>query len=173
MYNRNKMKIFTLILLILSISISYSQTAEYGKLTKKSEYKMYITKHGDTLKAGENLTIGIPTSDLGFTYISQGGQRVSNTLADKKVIIDKLKTYGTKKNGYKIYAQFKGYGLIPVLIDYDTALEVGEIKNHNKKITKEEAIAKLKEAKELLDLEVISQTDYDKLKSELTPLILN
>jgi len=87
--------------------------------------------------------------------------------------VDKLKTYGTKKSGYKLYAHFKGYGLIPVLIDYDTALEVGEIKNPNKKLTKEEAIAKLKEAKELLELGIITQEDYDKLKSEMTPIILN
>ncbi|SHJ25332.1 hypothetical protein SAMN04488096_1212 [Mesonia phycicola] len=166
------MRIFTFIL-IFSFSIGYSQTAEYGKLTKKSEYKIYLTKIGDTLKVGDTLTIGIPTSDLGFTYISQGGQRVSNTLADKKVIVDKLKTYGTEKNGYKVYAHFKGYGLIPVLIDYDTALELGEIKNPNRKLTKEEAISKLKEAKELLELGVITQADYDKLKSEMTPLILN
>ena len=165
------MRIFTL-LLIFCFSISYSQTAEYGKLTKKSEYKNYVTKIGDTLKVGDTLTIGIPTSDLGFIYISQGGQRVSNTLADKKVIVDKLKTNG-KKNGYKMYAHFKGYGLLPVLIDYDTALELGEIKNLNKILTKGEAIAKLKEAKELLELGVITQADYDKLKSEMTPLILN
>ncbi|UKM64748.1 hypothetical protein GSB9_01305 [Flavobacteriaceae bacterium GSB9] len=166
------MKILIL-LLIFSISITYSQTAEYGKLTHKSEYEIYLTKTGDTLKVGDTLTIGIPLSDLGFTYISQGGQRVSNTLSDKKVVVDKLKTYGTKKSGYKIYAQFKGYGLLPVLIDYDTALELGEIKNPKIKLTKEQAIAKLKEAKELLDLGVIPQAEYDKLKSELTPLILN
>ncbi|GGW28626.1 hypothetical protein [Arenibacter certesii] len=165
------MKILNLLIFFI-FSITYSQTAEYGKLTDKSEYEIYLTKTGDTLKVGDTLTIGIPTSDLGFTYISQGGQRVSNTLSDKKVIVDKLKTYGTKKSGYKMYAHFKGYGLIPVLIDYDTALELGEIKNPKIKLNKEQAISKLKEAKELLDLGVITQADYDKLKSELTPLIL-
>ncbi len=165
------MKILTLFI-FFSITITYSQTAEYGKLTSKSDYEIYLTKTGDTLKVGDTLTIGIPTSDLGFTFISQGGQRVSNTLSDKKVIVDKLKTYGTKKSGYKMYAHFKGYGLIPVLIDYDSALELGEIKNSKIKLTKEQAISKLKEAKELLDLEVITQEDYDILKSELTLLIL-
>ncbi|OAD92213.1 hypothetical protein A7A78_08970 [Aequorivita soesokkakensis] len=166
------MRILTF-LLIFSTSLGYSQTAEYGKLTKKSEYKIYLTRTGDTLKVGDTLTVGIPTSDLGFTYISQGGQRVSNTLSDKKVIVDKLKTYGNKSSGYKLYAHFKGYGLLPVLIDYDIALELGEIKNTNIKITREQAIAKLKEAKELLDLEVITLAEYEKLKTELTPLIMN
>ena len=39
-------------------------------------------------------------------------------------------------------------------------------------MTKEKAIAKLKELKELLDLEVITQKDYDKEKAILSPIIL-
>lgn len=166
------MKILTLIL-IMSFSINFAQTAEYGKLIKKSSYKIYITKNNDSLKIGDTLTIGIPTSDLGFTYISQGGQRVSNMLSEKKVIINKLKTYGNKTNGFKLYAHFKGYGLIPVLIDYETAFELGEIKNSNAKLTRKQAIEKLKELKELLDLGIINNEEYEKLKSELKPIIMN
>ena len=40
-------------------------------------------------------------------------------------------------------------------------------------MTREEAIAKLREAKELLDLEMMSQEDYDALKKELSPIIMN
>ncbi|MGP1992743.1 hypothetical protein D9V96_012750 [Zobellia laminariae] len=166
------MKKLTLFLFFI-VSITYSQTAEFGNLTKKSEYQIYITKTGFKVNVGDTLTLGIPTSDLGFTYISQNGQRVSSTLAGKQIVIDKLKTYGSKKNGYKVYAHFKGYGLLPVLIDYETALELGEIKNPDKNITKEQAITQLKEAKELLDLEVITQKKYDELKSKLAPIIIN
>lgn len=167
-----KMKLLIAIL-ILNFSISYSQISEYGKLEKRDSYDMYVTKLGDTLKIGDTLMIGIPTSDLGFTYISQGGQRVANRLANKKIIIDKLKTYGKSRNGFKMYVQFKGYGLIPVLIDYETALEVGEIINPNKKLTREEAISKLEEAKKLLNLELITQSEYDKLKRKLAPIIMD
>ena len=45
--------------------------------------------------------------------------------------------------------------------------------NKTSAITKEEAIAKLKELKELLELEVITQEDYDKEKAILTPIILD
>ncbi len=38
-------------------------------------------------------------------------------------------------------------------------------------MTRAEAIAKLKEAKERLDLEMMTQEEYDKLKKELTPII--
>ncbi len=163
---------FTLILLLI-FSICFSQKAEYNKLDKKASFKEYYTKNGDVLKIGDTLTIGIPTSDLGFTYISQGGQRVSNTLSNKSIIINKLKTYGAKGNGYKMYVHFKGYGLIPVLIDYDTAFDLGEIKNPKAKLTREQAIAKLKEAKDLLDLGIISEEEYKKIKTSLTSIILN
>jgi len=38
--------------------------------------------------------------------------------------------------------------------------------------SKDEAISKLEEAKKLLDLEVISQKEYDSLKAIYTPYIL-
>jgi len=166
------MKKILLLLLIANCSLSYSQIAEFGNLLKKSTFNEYLSRSGDTIKIGDTLIIGIPTSDLGFTYISQGGERVSNTLAGKSIKIDQLKTYGTKSQGFKMYAQFKGFGLVPVLIDYDTALETGEIKNPNAGLTKEQAIKKLKETKELWDLGVISETEYNVIKNKLTPIII-
>ena len=38
-------------------------------------------------------------------------------------------------------------------------------------MNRENAIKKLKEAKDLLELEIITQEEYDKLKAELTPII--
>ena len=165
------MKQLLFIFLIFTCILSYSQIPEYGKLLNKSSFEEYVAKSGDHIKIGDTLIIGTPTSNLGFTYISQGGQRVSNTLSGKKIVIDQLKTYGTKSQGYKMYAQFKGFGLVPVLIDYDAAFETGEIKNHNAKLTKEQAIKKLKEAKDLFDLQVISQQEYNDLKIKLVPVI--
>ena len=44
--------------------------------------------------------------------------------------------------------------------------------NLNNNITKEDAIKLLKEKKELLDLGLISQEDYDKIKKEMSIYIL-
>ena len=161
------------ILFLLFFSISFAQTATYGKLTKKADFKVYIAKNEDTLKIGDTLTIGAPTSNTGFVYITQGGLKVPNESSKKKVIIERLKTRGNEKKGYQMYAQYKGFGFVPVLIEYDMAFEVGEIKNSNTKLTKEQAISKLKEAKVLLDLELMNQSEYDKLKSQLKPAIMN
>lgn len=38
-------------------------------------------------------------------------------------------------------------------------------------MTRKEAVAKLKKFKDLLDLEIISQEEYDALKEQLTPII--
>ncbi|MDA0783856.1 MAG: hypothetical protein O2814_04840 [Bacteroidetes bacterium] len=40
-------------------------------------------------------------------------------------------------------------------------------------MTREQALAKMKEAKDLLDLGIMSQIDYDALKEKFTPIILN
>jgi len=42
----------------------------------------------------------------------------------------------------------------------------------NAPLTREEAIAKLKESKDLLDLGLLTQPEYEKLKQELTPIIM-
>ena len=44
--------------------------------------------------------------------------------------------------------------------------------NRERKMTKEQALEKLEEAKKFLDLELISKEEYDALKKELTPIII-
>ena len=55
--------------------------------------------------------------------------------------------------------------------DVENALAYGEIKLQNMPLSREEAIVKLKEAKELLDLEIISIQEYQKIKAKMSPLI--
>lgn len=167
------MKAFLLIInLLFSINcMAQDQVAEYGKVTGNGFYTAYVSKTGDIIHEGDTLVIGKPGGEFGFFYITQGGQRVQNWLSSKKVVITQIKSYGTKKRGYTLWAQFKGYGLIPVFIDYDNALQTGEIINPKAHMTREQAIAKLKESKELLDLQMITQSKYDSLKTKLAPII--
>ena len=48
----------------------------------------------------------------------------------------------------------------------------GIIDNLNSDMTREEAIVKLKESKDLLDLGLINQEEYEVLKKELSPIIM-
>ena len=59
------------------------------------------------------------------------------------------------------------------VIDLEKAINFGEVINPVQKITREQAIKKLKEAKDLYELELMSKSEYEKLRSELTPIITN
>lgn len=57
------------------------------------------------------------------------------------------------------------------VIDLEKSLENGEISNPNSRMTKEEAIAKLKESKDLMELGFLSKEEYERLKQKLSPII--
>lgn len=100
-------KIITIITLLITIN-TFSQT--------------YVTKEGDTLTVGQPITLGIPTGAEGFRFLTQGNQPVANWLAGTEVTIHKFK----KVRG-KTYVLFKGYGLLPIYIDYEIARQTGEV----------------------------------------------
>ncbi|MHA7109984.1 hypothetical protein ACRTDU_07645 [Sunxiuqinia elliptica] len=58
------------------------------------------------------------------------------------------------------------------VVDYEKSVLGGEIRSLNAPMTRDEAISKLKESKELLDLGLMEQSEYDKIKQELTPVIM-
>ena len=57
------------------------------------------------------------------------------------------------------------------VMDSELAIESGEILLKNRKMTREEAIEKLKEAKGLMEIEMMTKEEFDQLKEELTPII--
>ena len=59
------------------------------------------------------------------------------------------------------------------IIDIDKALESNEIVNKNKPLTRSEAIAKLKESKDLFELGLMSENEYNLIKKKLTQIIMN
>ncbi len=164
------MKTFLFFLFISSLG--FSQSVEYGKPIKKGNYTIYKSKDGTTVKVGDTLHIN-PINSNQYTYISQGNIPAGPVISNKDIIITKLKVWSQNKATPKLYIAFKGFGMLPVYIDYESALEIGEIYNLNSDITRDEALAILKEKKELLDLELISQKEYDKIKVELSPIILS
>lgn len=160
------------ILILLVANISFAQIAEYNKLSKNNQsFNEYKSKNGDIIKVGDSLMTGKAMDPDGFRYISQGGGRMHATHGGKPFTIHKIKSYGKEKSGFSIWISFKGYGLLPVEVDYENALEAGEIINSKGTLTRQQAIDKLKESKELLDLEVITQEEYNNIKEDLTKFI--
>jgi hypothetical protein len=172
-------RILTLIA-ILICTIAYTQTAKYGEMSGKDKYECYISKDGDLIKIGDTLIIENPSTDKGFYWIRQANLICASWLSGKSVKITGLKSWPESQatilnkplGEYQMWLQFKGYGWEPCYISYEKALMAGEIINPNGRMTKEQAMAKLKEAKEKLDLQLITQQEYDKLKEELSPIIM-
>ena len=59
------------------------------------------------------------------------------------------------------------------IVDIEKAFDLGEVINPVQKLNREEAIKKLKEAKDLYELDLMSKSEYEKLRLELTPIITN
>jgi len=59
------------------------------------------------------------------------------------------------------------------IFNLEESLESEEIVNSNPLLTKSEAIRILKESKDLMELDMLSEEEYLKLKSKLTPIIKN
>ena len=110
---------------------------------------------------------------LGITYLDQRDQ-------NKEVIITEIRLSAQKvKNGRNIQVVlFTETPNTPAMLknntvlDYEKALEAGEVLNPNRAMTRAEAIAKLKETKDLLDLGMVKQDEYDAMKAKLTPIIM-
>ena len=57
------------------------------------------------------------------------------------------------------------------VLDIEASLENGEIVDPNPKMSRSEAIAKLKESKDLMELGLLSEEEYNKLREQLIPII--
>ena len=151
------------------------------ELILKDKSKVYI---GDTIRLGESVSkvkseyehivIGRPTVGgalLGITPTPAKTWRKASTW--------KLKAVRVERGMGKVYAKLTlretdATGLeIKYLTASAIAFELGELINPNAPLTRAQAIAKLKESKDLLDLGLFTQEEYDELKKELTPIIMN
>jgi hypothetical protein len=104
----------------------------------------------------------------------------SNSLKNTNAIVTEIKAYhrGSKKKPLYLVMVLgemngKAFGINKYLsvMDTELAIESEEILLKNRKMTREEAILKLKEAKDLMDIEMMSKEEFENLKKELGPII--
>ena len=205
---------------IESMTFEQSQNIDYFiKVKNNTKLGEYITASGNSVKVGDTLIIGNPTSSYSTSNTVGGGTNIGYgrtktryakefefvqlgrpaglgaimsgsekpamagiNLSQEVVLVKEMKTYhkGSKKKPLYVVIVLgeingRAFGLNKYLsvMNTELAIESGEILLKNRKMTRQEAIAKLREAKELLDLEMMSQEDYDALKKELSPIIMN
>lgn len=121
---------------------------------------------------------------MGVANILNTGDQITASAAmqGEIVVVARMRVFhkGSKKKPLRLQVLMgesngRAFGLYKYMAvtDYEKAVLTGEIKSSNAPMTADEAIAKLKKSKELLDLGIIDEATYKKLKAELTPIILN
>jgi hypothetical protein len=102
-----------------------------------------------------------------------------SNFSDTEIVVEKIKIFSSGKNitAFVDFTKKDGtntaMGKYGSILGLTTALNKGEIINPNRPMNRQEAIAKLKEAKDLLDLGMMSEDDFEKLKAELQNIIMN
>ena len=192
--------ILGLALVLSTISIAQSALAEnpinyeqVKALKEKIEAKeltkdgitQYTASNGAVIKLGDKFRLNRPEGGS-KTFISiqnkptvmdmMGNKNYSSTvdtsMSNTEITIKTIYVIGSRKLGFKSMAELATCGVCNnLLVDIELAIESKEVRTNG--MTKDEAIVKLKETKDLLDLGLVKQEDYDKLKVELTPIIIN
>lgn len=157
--------------------LTYEQVTNTEKRIKSKKLKKYVSKNGQVFKVGETLKIGNASGDNNlYTHITKMDafgsiSPVRLDVRDWDSEIIKFRVIGNKRRGYEVMAISKTeMGLNRYYIELEQAIKYGEVQTSV--MSREEAIQKLKESKDLLDLELMTKKEYDSIKQKLTPLII-
>ena len=111
---------------LLPVALISQNTISYQNLTPGT-YNSYISKDLIPITVGDVIEIGLPGNGDLFRFITQGNTPAASHITGATVTISKLKVIGTAATGYRMFAYFKGFGLLPVIINIDAALKTEEI----------------------------------------------
>ncbi len=176
-------KVVLVLVAVLAFNLSNAQRITYEELSSatkkpKGKFTEYVTSRGDVLKIGDKVTLGNPSNNNNFfVYIFSVIPMANPTLAGIRAQgweseILKFRIAGSKRRGFSVYIVGKSpTGVDRYNYDYEMALSVGEVLADG--LSREQAIAKLKESKELFELDMISEEEFESVKKELTPIIKN
>lgn len=134
-------------------------------------YEAYVASDGQTYRVGDTITIGKATNDYQYATLNYGdGVTFIDSLPDHwigtKLTIKKIMVAGTRNMGFWVRMRTSSNCWI---MKFEQALELGEIIGLG--MTEDEAIAELKKAKDLFDLGVISEDEYNAKRTELIQYI--
>ena len=180
------MKKILLCAVLLVGYVGFSQEtiqATYEEITNAKErptyagdITQYMAKDGSVYKVGDKITIGVPSSNKTFAFLSSGDGLMtplvplSIGVSGQKAEIMKFRISGTRRAGFTIWLKAKSaYGIGNYNVDFENAILNGELKSFG--MTSDEALSELKKSKDKLDLGLISKEDYEAKKAELVKFI--
>jgi hypothetical protein len=170
-----------LFLLLLSYPV-FSQKLTYADFEpgknrpSPNDFIEYVASNGESFKIGGKIKINKPSGQSNvFQYINKDviGQTYPVDTDANGIVgeIIKFRVYGvSKKSGWEAVAVIKPNDGFRYQIELEQSIKFGEIESTI--LSREQAISKLKEAKDLLDLGLITPEEYEKIKNELTPIIM-
>jgi hypothetical protein len=173
-----KIKLIIGLLFTISVSTVFSQEIKFADLAtaQRGEFTSYLGSDGAVYKIGDRVKIGVPSSNKTFAFISEGDgfiipiTNLNASASGTETEIKKIFVGGNKRAGYSVAFRTKGItGISNYTIQFENALSTGEVKGVG--LSSDDALAQLKKGKDKLDLGLITQDDFDKLKAELTKYI--
>ena len=142
----------------------------------KGDFTSYESQDGSIYKIGDKITIGVPSSNKTFAFITEGDgfvvpiTQLLASASGQQAEIKRIDVRGTKRTGYYASLRCKGApGLSNYSVQLENAISVGEVNSFG--MTSDEALAELKKAKDKLDLDIITQEDYNQIKADLMKYI--
>ena len=177
------MKQFILTLGLAAISaIGWSQdTLTYEMIQSAvtrftGTYTAYQAKNGRVYSPGDTINVGNPSGVNGkFVHFSKMDIMgtvyvVGSEAVNTHIILKKIRVGGTKRSGWKVAFQTKGYtGIDNYFLYIEDAITAGEVDSGV--MSSDEALAELKKAKDKLDLGLITLEEFEKIKQELSQII--
>ena len=170
-------------------SFDLSMSFEEVKKKYKANFdviKEVILKDGSKIFIGDTIGLGPSSSKISNQYetiyigrntlMSGNKEHASTSFEANTYVLHKVRV-NRSMGRVSLYIElrdvnFKGGIIGSAYINAsDYSVAVGELINPNALMTRAQAIAKLKESKDLLDLDIMTQEEYDKIKLELTPVI--
>ena len=180
--NENAVQIGYTLILGNPTSVETNSRTIGGSYGNKGRIGAANTRSTST-KTYEFIKMGRPAG-FGSIMAAMNGEAqamASNRLKNTKVVVSEMKVYhrGSKKKPLYVVMVLveingRAFGVNKYLsvMDSELAIESGEVLLKNRKMTRDEAISKLREAKELMEIEMMYKEDFDKLKKELAPIIM-
>lgn len=176
--------------LLAQDSLSY-EDLKSGKLDLSQGYEIevYMSESGTVFRKNDALTIQKASgatdnfSTIFMGNYSYGGgilsrpTPITNGWSMSVGTVTDIKIFRAGRRGpfqAAIYLQtdlFSGRAGQVTVLDIDRAETLGEVKSENALLTREEAIMKLKELKDLLDLGLISEEEYNEALEKYRPII--
>jgi hypothetical protein len=142
----------------------------------KGTYSAYESKDGRVYTIGDTINVGNPSGMNGkfvhFTKMDIFGTIyiVGAEAVNTHIILKKIRVGGTKRAGWKVAFQTKGFtGIDNYFLYIEDAITAGEVDSGV--MSSDEALAELKKAKDKLDLGLITLEEFEKIKQELSQII--